>query len=422
MEFLKNNTNSNLQKQLDPNEIVTKVKNELDDIASSTNTEAPSTEDLLEKITNQPTSDGGEEFDAAGEESSDVTEPTEDSSVEVDDLVDDAEKTAEGSSIHENYKKLKSKYKETSKAFREREAELVTTKKKLDDYETGAIISPVLQDKENELQELRRKNALIDFKTSSECEQKYVKPIEEGKAKLKALTDAYNVPLEAVLSEKKTKSEADFNKFLSSYFDPVGALKIDGLVTNVQELEQQLTDAEKTPEKALLSVKQEMERVNQVREVERIGKVQAVARKSWVSALNKIKAEGKFKALIYTDDEQFNQNTVRPLITYGAQEFKKTIESLAQLGLKELPEDLAEVLARGHLYGTSSGLMSEVAMKAMEEAEAAKINKTKLFKVNRPSIGGGSPSRSGPSSQPAAATPKQAAEEITKKVLAARRS
>jgi len=348
-------------------------------------------------------------------------EATEADSFEVEDLVEEA-KGKEPPSLQESYKQLKTTYKELSKSAREKESEFETIKKKLENYENGTAVSPVLEQKEKTIQELQAFRDSIEFKSSPEYEEKLAKPIAEAKGKLKSLTDSYGFPLETLLEERKGSTEAEFNQLLSEHFDPVGALKVDGLLNNLYDLEAKASEAEKTPVKTMEAFKGELERANQVKNIERVGKIQTTAKKSWVSVLDKIRTEGKFPALIYSDVDTAHNAIVEQFITHAAQEFKKTVQSFAQAGLPELSEELAEVIIKGHLYSTTAAAMSTIATSAMQETEKLKTKTKDLFKVNRPSIGGGSPNTSVDGSRPIPVNPKAAAQEITKKILADRRS
>lgn len=450
-EFLKNNTNPNLQQVIDPVAIAAQVKEQMESVRSdpSNNPSAPSKP--IEKIVEQLSHDGTDANkqpsasvsstppnDAAPKEpQSSATSDTPDSQVEdndaeedlgedadVEDLVNPTAIAGKKTTLRDSYRALKAKHKEVNNELKKERDEKESWKKKSEDYETGTAIPQVLQEKEDRIQKLTQFKDLVDFRSSDEYEEKFTKPIDQKTKKLKALTEELGLPVEEVLKASKG-SEAQFNQFLSEHLDVVSAMEAKTLVSELNGLEAQRTEAERSPQQRLEQMRQESARAGQVREAERKNTIQTFSKRSWINTLNKIKQEGKFTALIYSDtDKDFNERVVKPLLTHAATEFGKTINILAEAGLKELTPELAEAIALGHLYGTSSGVVAEAAFQAMQDAEQIRNHTKNLFKFNRPSIGRGSPNTSAPSGggEKPAPNPTEAARQITQKILAERKS
>lgn len=442
LDFLRQKTAPNLQKQIDPVAIARQVKEQME--ASTQDpaaTPSPIPEKPIEEIVKeipsvQPTVTNapapGSEVSPNTQAKADEQIPTEkvegdedigSEETDIEDLIDPSLTAENKPSLRDSYKTLKTKYKETNDALKKERDEKEKWQRKSEAYETGTAIPQVLQEKENELQKLKSYKDLVDFKSSDEYEEKFAKPLEESKTKLKAISDELNVPIEEVLNASKG-TEGQFNRFLSENFDIVSAMEVKNIVKGINELEGKKTEAETNPQKHLERLRQESARANEVKDLERKHAIQSSSKEAWVKTLNKIKADGKFTALIYSEtDKDFNERVVKPLMTHAATEYAKTIHTLAERGIKDLDPQLAEAIALGHLLGSSSGVLAEAATKAMEEAEQIKSNTKNLFKFNRPSVGAGSPNGITPtSSEKPASSPLEAGKQITQKILAQRRS
>lgn len=439
LDFLRQKTSPKLQGAIDPAAIARQVKEQMEaskQDPSATPSAAPDKpiEEIVKELPHVEKSETPEPsptMDTAGAErvsedtatGEDGEEDLSNEETDIEELVDPSLTAENKPTLRDSYKTLKAKYKETNDALKKERDEREKWQKKSEAYETGTAIPKVLQEKEDELQKLKHYKDLVDFKSSEEYDQKFAKPLEESKTRLKKLSDELNVPLDAVLEAAKG-SEGQFNQFLSDNFDIVSAMEVKTIVKGMNEIESKRAEAESSPQKHMERLRAETARANEVREAERKHSIQSASKQAWVNTLNKIKAEGKYTALIYSDtDKDFNERVVKPLMTAAATEYGKTIQMLAERGIKDLDPKLAEAIALGHLYGTSSGVLAQAATQAMEEAEKIKTNTKNLFKFNRPSLGGTAPNGVTPSAaEKPAPNPLAAAKQITQKILAQRSS
>lgn len=320
----------------------------------------------------------------------------------------------------ENFKKLRTKYKETTKTLSTIQDEKKTLEEKLAKYETGEIVPEILQEKENRIQELSHYEKLHNLKFSPEYQESFIAPIEETESKLVTLAEEYGIPKETINSALNA-SNKDLNQFLSNHFDDVAAIEAKQLINNLRNLKQGAAEAEKQPLEALASLREEHTKINEVRDVERKNKIADSSRNAWTKALLKIREEGKASELIMREsDPEFNDKIVKPIVTAAAQEYGKLVTILAESGLKHLTEDAAYALARMTQLAHASAVSIQSRDAAIQHADEIERNTSKLVPYTRPSIGGG---RSTQAAAPVGSAPKSPAEAgraITQSILSER--
>lgn len=318
----------------------------------------------------------------------------------------------------ENFKKLRTKLKETVKTVKELEAEKSKVAKELEEYKSGTVFPEILVEKENEIARLSHYEKLHSLKTSKEYQEKFVKPLEIVNSRLGALAADYEIPEDVIKQAVNIENKADLNRFLSQHFDDVGALEVKQLINEAKGITQAAKAAEAEPSKALDSLKEEHRRVIEFKTAERKAKIAEKSKDSWVDSLLKIKDEGKIIELIMKEtDTDHNEKYVKPILTKAATEYGRLIRELAENGLEHLPDDLGLALARMVQLAHATAVAISTRNAALQQAEELQKNVQRVSSLVRPPIGstGGGASDSIPVRTPA--SPTEAGQMLLDKVM-----
>jgi len=311
-----------------------------------------------------------------------------------------AEALSEQTSKEINFKKVRKEFHETKKTLKEREEELKATKEKLQKYESGEDFPEIIKEKDRKIAELSKYEKAVALKTSDAYKEKYVKPIQAAKAKLKTIAEDYGLPPEKLGEVLNIKSARELNSFLSEHFDPVGAIEVKQLIGAIKETETQAQEAEKEPEEALKSIEQEY---SELKQAERAKDVENIIKKSkgaWVKSVNQIRQEGKIKEFIPSDvDDDWNDKVVAPISEKAGQEYGKLMRVLAESGAKDIPEDAQFAIARMVQIAIASSFALQDRDRAEAEAAEIRANAARTHGYIRPRVGGGNSSGQSPSSR-----------------------
>lgn len=317
----------------------------------------------------------------------------------------------------ENFKKLRTKYKETAKTLATLQEEKRIAEEKLLKYETGEIVPEILQEKENRIKELSHYEKLHNLKFSPEYQENFIEPIKETETKLLSIAEEYNIPPQAI-SDALSLSNKDLNNFLSNHFDDVAAIETKQLINQLRDLKNSAAEAEKKPLEALEALQAEHTKVLQVKDIERKNKIADNSRNAWTKALLDIRGEGKAKELIMdSNNPEFNEKVVKPLVTAAAQEYGKLVTLLAESGLKNLNEEAAYALARMTQLAHASAVSIASREAALEHADELERNTAKIAGYTRPSIGGGGGGNGASSGPPTPRTPQEAGRQLAHSLL-----
>lgn len=330
-------------------------------------------------------------FDAPKEEKDESPEGAKDPEPEGG-VLPDAEASENGpeNNVAENFKKLRTKLRETFGLIQEKETRISELEKKVKDYETGAVFPEIIQKNENEIQRLSHFEKLHSLKTSREYHETFVKPAEAITTKLREFAADYEVPGHILNQALNLTSNADLNRFLSAHFDGAGALEVKNLVTQLRDIETKRIQAESAPATELARIHAETEQRRITRDAERKSKISSTAKNAWMESGHRIKEEGIMQELILRDnDPVHNEKVALPILTAASKEYGRIVTMLAEAGLEELPGDLAHALAqmtkRAHA-ASAAAASRDYALKSREELEKTIQNDTRL---SRPRVGGG---------------------------------
>lgn len=315
-------------------------------------------------------------------------------------------------SLSANYKILKTTYKETKQNLLKLSEEKARVEKELEDYKTGVVVPQVLQEKENEIARLQSYERLFNVKGTKAYKEQVLDPLVQNQNELKQLFKDYEIPEDQITAFSALTNRADRNRFLSDHFDQRGADQAEQLLQKGAAFKQRAKDLETGAASAVQELEAEHQRIEAARDVERKAKIAENAKDSWVRAIHKIRSEGKIKELIpKSNDPEFNQNIVNPILTAASVEYGKFVSHLAASGVKELTPEMAEYAARMSLLAHASAVTTATRDAALEHAAELEAANKRNNVFIRPTIGGGVPR---PSTAPA---PKQTLEQGIDSVL-----
>jgi hypothetical protein len=328
--------------------------------------------------------------------------------------------------VKENYLKLRTKAKETTKALREITAQKAKADEELEKYRTGEVVPELLLEKENRIAELTKYEKLHNLKASDEYREKFVEPVSRNVEKLKQIFKDYGVPPEeldsAINHTLSIENKADLNAFLSENFDSIGASEAKDVVLNIKTTQNEARAAEQEPNAVLERLQEESRTIREAKDVQRVAKITEVAKDSWVESLLDIRQEGKITELIRKEsDPAFNQKFVDPILQHSANEYGRLVTELAKQGLTDMSKDLAKGLANMVLRATAQGVAFEARDAALQQLEEVESSASRVNQLFRPQVGGGvASSRPAPAAQPAM-TPQMAADELVNSILLKKR-
>lgn len=322
-----------------------------------------------------------------------------------------------------NFKKLRTKYKETAKTLKELQEKNTVTEKKLSDYESGTVVPEVLQQTEAKIQELERYKHIVDFKASPEYDEKFVKPLNALGTQLDSYAKDYDIPTDVLKDALSYKNQAELNRFLDAHFDGVGALEVKQIITKMRSLQDESRQFEQEPLKAIDRLRTENARVFEQKEYERKSNIAQSSKSAWVDSLTQIRVENIVQELIPREnDTKHNDTFVKPILSHAAGEYGKFIRSLAEMGIKELPSREAKVIARAFLLSTASGFAIKTRDDAVTHLNNLERTVERTTRYTRPNIGSSNPT-SASSGQPQFShqTPEQAALDLVNRVVTSRK-
>ena len=405
-----------------PEQIFNKAKEEhgkenANQQASPKPTEAPKQEDKSVKAPSEPEPTFGDDARKSAPAELERDDTDGDSTEELTEEVSAA--------ARESFKALQSKFKEVKKTLKEKQKEAEEAKRRLEEIDTGRALPKVVEEKENEIKRLKPYEEIVNLKSSKEYQEKYVKPLDERRTRLKNIFTDYEIPAEVqdqlIDRAINTNSERELNEFVAENFDPVGALEVKGIINAVKGLTKEAQEAEKSPAQVLAKLQTEGAQVREAADRERKIKIYENAKGSWRNTLGRIRGEGKLLELIPRDnDPEFNEKFVAPILKQASQDFEAMVKELAEAGAQNIPETTLNALAASFLQAHATGMAVATRDNALKHIQALEQGADRLTGLIRPNVGGGV-SR-GPSAAPARAlTPQEEAQSITQSILSKRR-
>jgi len=326
--------------------------------------------------------------------------------------------------LTENYKKLKTVFKETKQLAKTLAEEKERLTRELEAFKTGEAIPEVVTQKEQRIAELERFEHLHNLEMSKEYQTGFIEPLNQRGAKLAEYARDYNIPEEVMHQALSITNKAELNQFISEHFDAVGGLEVKNIITEMQSIQSRAMEAKQKPKEVFAQLKEESQRISQQRDAERKSKIASTSKSAWVESINRIKSEGKVTELIARDDDpEFNRNFAYRIAANAGGEYGKIVKALADAGLDNLPKDVAVAISNMCLLAHASASAIESRNAAINHAEELERNVPRTSRLLRPpmgSSGGGdnAPVRQGPPQIPSAA---EAARGLMDSVLSRKR-
>lgn len=320
----------------------------------------------------------------------------------VDEPVEDGDPVAASPTkvpIEENYKILRTQFKETKKTLETLQQERAALTEKLEKYEKGEATPEAIAQLQSRIAELEPLERVLNLKKSPAYHTKFVEPLNRLGGELAKIAKDYEVPEDVMHEAMSYTNRAARNRFLLNHFDELGGMEVNKIVDEMQRIKGEAQSAEQEPVRALAAIQEEHKVMQERRQAERAQTITQRSKSAWVRAVSNIRAEGRVKELIPRDnDPAFNEQWVRPIQEKAATEYGRLISALAASGLEDLPDALAEDLADAALLRVASAVAIERANAAESYANAVEASATRRHTMIRPSIGGGG---GGASSTPA---------------------
>lgn len=246
--------------------------------------------------------------------------------------------------MREKFGELIGAHKELKKAAREAQEKLAA-------YESGEKMPSDYEELRERVTYLEKFERIHDMKNSRQYQETRLKPLNESIDSLTTLVKEYRGDDALVQRILKAPDRPTRNGILSRIFDPVAAQEASALVGKIHSLQQQMAQDEASPGEAM----QQLEAEFAATETERVASARArtaqMAQSSWDKALRDGRSKG-FGDLTYREgDTTHNENVVKPLVTKAGQEYNKVMTALLELGLNEVPEELASMLASNLVIG-----------------------------------------------------------------------
>lgn len=309
---------------------------------------------------------------------------------EVDTLLNmpDDDKAVASAAVTKNFKTLKEALKNTKQQLVERDTEYKTTKEKLEAYEKGDLVPEVFSQKEARIQELEQYEQIHNLKNTPGYKKEIAEPLDNLINKLSEFAEAHEDSDEIINKALDIEEEADLNKFLSSKFDNVSAVELKSLITGVQELQIKARLAEAQPAKTLAALNDKYAASVQQETAQRRSKIAQAAKAAWVPVVEKLRAEGSaMSILIKQGDPKYIKEHVTPMLEKAAQDYGRIAKALAENGLQQMPDEIAETLVRVFVLAHDGALAKQIGDAALNELELSSEARKRYNPLLRPPIG-----------------------------------
>lgn len=323
-------------------------------------------------------------------------------------------------SEEENLKALRKTNKEILKEKEQKEQELVAARERLQKFEAGEEIAEPVKQREAKLKEevekLKPYEQLHALKMSDEYEEKFVKPLDEIGNRAIKLAEDYEVDPQVITQASRIENKRERNAFLKKHLDDVGVFEMTALIDQASVLKAEQRNAEAAPAQTLETLQANKAEARRQEEERRVSSLNRNAKTGMERALEKIKTT-EYPEFQFTGDEKQDEYA-RGILDAATKSFSDTVKLLAAQGIKELPEEAAELLAETFLYGHAGTVAMASRNDHYRRAEEIKENARRESNGIRPQIGRGSPF-SGGSAEPAPRGPRtgeQMAEDLLRSV------
>lgn len=418
LDFIKNNLKTD-ESQLDPQKVSDSVALGRESTTTPIQSQTPSSTDIPQVTTTSIFGDvpaGETPKETPKVQTQEPTDPIDEPDIDIPDSSD-----VQVVSLAENFKRLKTHFKETSKTLKQLQAEKAQVDEELGNFKAGKVVPDILIEQEERISQLEHYEKLHNLKVSKEFREKYISPIASIKTRLGEIAADYEIPKEVIDDAINLTNRRELNGFLSQHFDEVGALEVKQAITQIQELQSEARAAEAEPLKALNNLQADSERVYAERNQQRKIQIANKSKSAWSSALSKIREEGEAVELITQEnDPEYNSKVVQPILNSASSEYGKLVSMLAELGIEDLPDNLANALARMVQLAHASAVSIKTRNLATKESRELLANTQRTSHYMRPRIGGANSGGDGGAPKSAPATPTDAANQLINQVMGRR--
>jgi hypothetical protein len=291
-----------------------------------------------------------------------------------------------------NLAKLRKAKTETYKELKAKEEELERARKEIEAWEKGEKLSEPLLEKEKRIKELEQYEKLHALKSTKEYREKFIDPINQTTAKLKAVADEYGVPADVINEMLNTKDKRRLNSMIENNFDTLEGLEVKKLVESAQATYEAAKQAELEPARVLEELQHEAYETNRKHMQNLVTKMTDTSKSAWEKAHSKIIADGVAVELIpKEDDSEYNEKVVKPILAKSASEFGKFVTRITGKLKEPLDEEEMLYLANMTQLAHSAAVSQVTRNRAMTTLEEVTKNTQRRNSYLRPSAGGSAP-------------------------------
>jgi len=312
--------------------------------------------------------------------------------------------------LRQKVTRAKNELEETKKILLEKETYIEKIKKGEEEIEPLKVLK-------EENQKLAKYRDMYDLETSPDYISQYVEPINQAKEELKKYAEEYSVPIEELESILDSESISKTNKFLSEHFDAIGGVQVKSIIDTIKSKRLQQLQARETPRNTLERLKNDSIEAMRAQEIERVSKINTNAHTSWTKTLTALQSTGKYPELTFRGDPTHDEY-VKTVMENAASRYGSIVTKIANLGLKDLPEDLANEIAAVCSLSEASGAMAESRDHIFNEHLKVVGDARRRSNFESPPLGGFSRGGTGGSSMPdkGPSSPMDAGQEILRRI------
>lgn len=316
---------------------------------------------------------------------------------------------------------LRKKSTELQKTVTERDTLIQSLNDRVQKFEKGEEISEPVQQKLQRIEQLEHFERVHSLKTSREYIEEYEQPFEQSKVQAATLAEKYKVDVEVLDEALEISDERERNKYLKQQFgDDVAVIEVKAALQNVEATHARMIEAEKKPVESLRTAREQLQAREAQLEVRRLDGLKNTSRAGWIQAESELTTSGKYPELKITGDPA-NDKISKEILNRAAQEYGKTVRLLAANGTRELPADVAAILAKRFLMSEAAAVMAESRAQHFQRAEEVLESTKRKNGYLRPPIGvsnHGAPAGAAPTRTQ---TPEEAADKVLAQVLSGKR-
>jgi len=306
----------------------------------------------------------------------------------------------------------------TKKELRDVQQQLEVTKESLTKYESGEAVPEKVREYEQRINELERYEQLHNFRLSRQYRERYAEPLEQLKTEARQLAQEYAIDPSVLDKALSIENKKDYNQFLKKHFDDLGAQEAKTILDKIKGIHVEMVEAEKQPAQELERIKQEQEHREQTEAAHRMQNLSNTVKSGWTEALTEMHTEGEYPELQLRENDPEHNKYVQPILDSAAAEYGKFIKLLAQSGVKELPKDVAKILAKRFQLSQAAAVISASRAQHYMRAEDLLSSSTRNRPYVRPQVGSTAPGNGskGPTQQ-GPTSPAEAADMLLNSVL-----